>query len=86
MAINSDSNLNSKIPAGDMSEKWTNYKGSVPLVSPNNKRRIDIIIVGTGLAGASAEASLGGSRASRVGETGYQRVVLIIHLAGFAPR
>lgn len=42
-----------------MSEKWEDYKGHVPLVSPNNKRKIDIIVVGTGLAGASAAASLG---------------------------
>jgi succinate dehydrogenase / fumarate reductase flavoprotein subunit len=42
-----------------MSEKWENYKGHVPLVSPNNKRRIDVIVVGTGLAGAAAAASLG---------------------------
>lgn len=51
--------LNSNIPAGDMAEKWTDYKGHVPLVSPNNKRRIDVIIIGTGLAGSSAAASLG---------------------------
>lgn len=42
-----------------MAEKWTDYKGHVALVSPNNKRRIDVIIIGTGLAGASAAASLG---------------------------
>jgi succinate dehydrogenase / fumarate reductase flavoprotein subunit len=42
-----------------MSEKWEQYKGHVPLVSPNNKRRIDVIVVGTGLAGAAAAASLG---------------------------
>jgi succinate dehydrogenase / fumarate reductase, flavoprotein subunit len=58
MAIKTSDKLNSKIPAGDMSEKWTAYKGSVPLVSPNNKQNIDIIVVGTGLAGASAAASL----------------------------
>ncbi len=57
--FDTDQKLNSKIPSGDMAEKWTAYKGSVPLVSPNNKRKIDIIIVGTGLAGASAAASLG---------------------------
>lgn len=51
--------LNSKIPSGSMAEKWEDYKGHVPLVSPNNKRRIDVIIIGTGLAGASAAASLG---------------------------
>jgi len=50
---------NSKVPSGNMSEKWEDYKGHVPLVSPNNKRKIDIIVVGTGLAGASAAASLG---------------------------
>jgi succinate dehydrogenase / fumarate reductase, flavoprotein subunit len=59
MAITTDPKLNSRIPAGDMAEKWTKYKNTVPLVSPNNKQRIDIIIVGTGLAGASAAASLG---------------------------
>lgn len=42
-----------------MAEKWEKYKGSVPLVAPNNKRRIDIIVVGSGLAGSSAAASLG---------------------------
>lgn len=51
--------LDSKIPAGQMSEKWTDYKGHVALVAPNNKRRIDVIIVGSGLAGAAAAASLG---------------------------
>ncbi len=50
--------LNSNIPEGPLSDKWTNYKSQVPLVSPSNKRRIQIIIVGTGLAGASASASL----------------------------
>jgi succinate dehydrogenase / fumarate reductase, flavoprotein subunit len=57
--VAADSSLNSKIPAGDMSEKWTYYKGHVALVAPNNKRRIDVIVVGSGLAGASAAASLG---------------------------
>lgn len=51
--------LNSKIPPGTLTEKWTQYKSSVPLVAPQNKRRIDVIVVGTGLAGASAAASLG---------------------------
>ena len=51
--------LDSKIPSGSMSEKWEDYKGHVALVAPNNKRRIDVIIVGSGLAGASAAASLG---------------------------
>ncbi len=51
--------LDSKIPAGPIAEKWTKYKAAMPLVSPNNKTRLDIIVVGTGLAGASAAASLG---------------------------
>jgi succinate dehydrogenase / fumarate reductase flavoprotein subunit len=51
--------LNSKIPAGPLDKKWTDYKGHVKLVNPANKRKIEIIIVGTGLAGASAAASLG---------------------------
>ena len=50
--------LDSKIPEGDLSEKWTNYKSKVPLVSPANKRRIDVIVIGTGLAGASAASTL----------------------------
>jgi succinate dehydrogenase / fumarate reductase flavoprotein subunit len=51
--------LDSKIPAGPLAEKWTNYKTSQKLVNPANKRKLDIIVVGTGLAGASAAASLG---------------------------
>jgi succinate dehydrogenase / fumarate reductase flavoprotein subunit len=51
--------LDPKIPAGPLAEKWTNYKASQKLVSPANKRKLDIIVVGTGLAGASAAASLG---------------------------
>jgi len=51
--------LDSKIPSGPLAEKWTNYKASQKLVNPANKRKLDIIVVGTGLAGASAAASLG---------------------------
>ena len=51
--------LDHKIPEGPLAEKWTNYRGTMNLVAPNNKRRLDIIVVGTGLAGASAAASLG---------------------------
>jgi len=51
--------LNSKIPDGPLADKWTTYKSSCKLVNPNNKRKLDIIVVGTGLAGASAAASLG---------------------------
>jgi len=50
--------LDSKIPGGPISEKWTNYKSNQNLVNPANKRKLDIIIVGTGLAGASAASSL----------------------------
>jgi succinate dehydrogenase / fumarate reductase flavoprotein subunit len=50
--------LDSKIPAGPLNEKWTNYKGHCKLVNPANKRKLEIIVVGTGLAGASAAASL----------------------------
>ncbi|MDR0543019.1 MAG: fumarate reductase/succinate dehydrogenase flavoprotein subunit [Dysgonamonadaceae bacterium] len=51
--------LNAKIPQGPLAEKWTNYKDHQKLVNPANKRRLDVIVVGTGLAGASAAASLG---------------------------
>ncbi len=51
--------LDSKIPAGALAEKWTRYKAGCKLVNPSNKRKLDIIVVGTGLAGASAAASLG---------------------------
>ena len=51
--------LESRIPDGPLSEKWTRRKAEIGLVSPNNKRKLDIIVVGTGLAGASAAASLG---------------------------
>ena len=51
--------LNSKIPAGPIDSKWNNYKSTCKLVNPANKRNLEIIVVGTGLAGASAAASLG---------------------------
>ena len=50
--------LDSKIPPGDLANKWSDYKSKVPLVSPANKLNIDVIIIGTGLAGASAASSL----------------------------
>ena len=50
--------LDSKIPKGPLSDKWTNHKSKINLVSPANKRQIDVIVVGTGLAGASASATL----------------------------
>ncbi len=56
--------LDSKIPPGELQEKWTKYKSTVKLVSPANKRKLEVLVVGTGLAGASAAASLA--------ELGYQ--------------
>lgn len=63
--------LDAKIPSGPLSDKWTDYKSSVPLVAPNNKLRLEVIVVGTGLAGASAAASLG--------ELGYNVKVFTFH-------
>lgn len=50
--------LDSKIPAGPLAEKWTKHKSSIKLVNPANKRKLEVIVIGTGLAGASAAASL----------------------------
>lgn len=63
--------LDSKVPAGSINEKWTNHKFSIKLVNPSNKRKYDILVVGTGLAGASAAASLA--------ELGYNVTVLTFH-------
>ncbi len=63
--------LDSKVPAGPLAEKWTRYKSSVKLVSPANKRKYTILVVGTGLAGASAAATLA--------ELGYNVQVFCIH-------
>jgi succinate dehydrogenase / fumarate reductase flavoprotein subunit len=63
--------LDSKVPAGPLSDKWTQYRSTMNLVAPNNKRRIDIIVVGTGLAGASA--------ASTLGELGYNVKCFTFH-------
>jgi succinate dehydrogenase / fumarate reductase flavoprotein subunit len=51
--------LNSKIPEGPLSQKWTKYKASVKLVNPSNKKKFDLIVVGTGLSGAGAASALG---------------------------
>lgn len=51
--------LDAKIPGGSLEKKWVDYKGHVKLVNPANKRRLEIIVIGTGLAGASAAAALG---------------------------
>ena len=51
--------LDSKVPSGPLAQKWTKYKAEQHLVNPANKRKLDVIVVGTGRAGASAAASLG---------------------------
>ena len=50
--------LDSKIPEGPIAQKWTNHKNKINVVNPANKRLVDVIVVGTGLAGGSASASL----------------------------
>src|SRR3982075_1901985 len=50
--------LNSNIPAGDLDLKWKNYKGHCKLVNPANKRKVEVLVIGTGLAGASAAATM----------------------------
>lgn len=67
--------IDSKIPEGQLAEKWSNYKAHQKLVNPANKRRLDIIVVGTGLAGASAAASLG--------EMGFESIQFLY--SGFTP-
>ena len=52
------SKLNSKIPEGQLEQKWSKYRSTVHLVNPANKRSLEIIIVGSGLAGSSAAAAL----------------------------
>jgi succinate dehydrogenase / fumarate reductase flavoprotein subunit len=64
-------NLDSKVPEGGIADKWENHKFSVKLVNPANKRKFKIIIVGSGLAGASAAATLG--------ELGYEVEVFTFH-------
>jgi succinate dehydrogenase / fumarate reductase flavoprotein subunit len=63
--------LDAKVPAGPIQDKWTNHRFDIKLVNPANKRKYDIIIIGTGLAGASAAASLG--------ELGYNVKVFTYH-------
>lgn len=57
--MDSNNILNSKIPQGDLKDKWANHTFNTKLVNPANKRKLDVIVVGTGLAGAAAAASLG---------------------------
>jgi len=63
--------LNAKIPAGPIEQKWTKQKFNYKLINPSNRRKYNIIIVGSGLAGASAAASLG--------ELGYNVQVFTYH-------
>ena len=69
--------IDSKIPEGPIAEKWTNYKAHQKLVNPANKRRLDIIVVGTGLAGASAAASLGEMDSAY--STSVFKTLLVVH-------
>jgi succinate dehydrogenase / fumarate reductase flavoprotein subunit len=64
-------NLDSAVPAGDIGEKWTQHKFDMKLVAPNNRRKFDVIVVGTGLAGAAAAATLG--------EQGYNVKAITYH-------
>ncbi|MFZ9628843.1 MAG: fumarate reductase/succinate dehydrogenase flavoprotein subunit [Ilumatobacteraceae bacterium] len=63
--------LDAKVPAGDIADKWSNYKSDMKLVNPNNKRKFKVLVVGTGLAGASAAATLA--------ELGYQVEAFTFH-------
>ena len=71
MNTTTDPRLNSKIPAGAIGDKWSSYKEDMKLVNPNNKRKFKIIVIGTGLAGASAAATLA--------ELGYQVDAFTFH-------
>lgn len=63
--------LNAKIPEGPLADKWTKHKASIKIISPANKKKLDIIVVGAGAAGASAAATLG--------ELGYNVKVFVYH-------
>lgn len=71
MTTNTEKTIDSKIPSGKLQDKWTDYKNHAKLVNPNNKRKFNVIVVGTGLAGASASASLA--------ELGYNVKSFCIH-------
>ena len=71
MSTTTDPRLNAKIPSGAVADKWNNYKDDMKLVNPNNKRKFKVIVIGTGLAGASAAATLA--------ELGYQVDAFTFH-------
>ena len=71
MSVAVEKTLNSRVPDGPVETKWDTCKAGLKLVAPNNKRRYDIVVVGSGLAGASAAASLA--------ELGYNVLVLTLH-------
>jgi succinate dehydrogenase / fumarate reductase, flavoprotein subunit len=71
MTVQPDFELDAKAPPGPIEEKWDNHRASIRLVNPNNKRRFHIVVVGSGLAGASAAATLG--------ELGYNVTLLTYH-------
>ncbi len=71
MKTTTDPRLNSKVPDGPMGDKWSSYKENMKLVNPNNKRKFKVIVIGTGLAGASAAATLA--------ELGYQVDAFTFH-------
>ena len=63
--------LESKVPSGDIADKWTRYKSDIRLVNPANKRKYEVIVVGAGLAGASASATLA--------DLGYKVSTFVFH-------
>ena len=71
MNMNTSRVLDSKVPSGPIADKWDTYKSDMKLVNPNNKRKFKVLVVGTGLAGASAAATLA--------ELGYQVEAFTFH-------
>src|SRR3546814_17739049 len=63
--------LNSNVPAGDIADKWTQHKFDMKLVAPHNRRKFEVIVIGSGLAGDSAAATLGAQ--------GYKVKVITYH-------
>jgi NADPH-dependent 2,4-dienoyl-CoA reductase/sulfur reductase-like enzyme len=82
--------LDSKIPEGPLAEKWSKHKFSLKLVNPANKRKYDIIVVGTGLAGASAAASFGelgyNVKAFCYQDSPEERIVLLRRVVSMPPK